>query len=74
MKTATPEIIRYVICDKTSGQWVASVFAERYEVVEPGTPSSQGCGHFWIGDRIVASVDCLDYQVDDSGGRMVLAA
>lgn len=50
-------------------QYVASVYADSFtDLGDVG--GGQGCGHFYIGSRIIASVDTLRYRVGDSTGRV----
>jgi hypothetical protein len=56
------ELKRFIITTK-DGQWVATVYAEKF--VSVGAKS----GDFFIGDNPVGSVDTLNYLVSDSGGR-----
>jgi hypothetical protein len=64
-------IIRWILTDKISAKWIASVYAERYERVDPNDPTHTY--HFWWGDKIVASVDQTSgVNVGDSGGRLVM--
>lgn len=62
-------VIRWILTDKTTGKFVAAIYAERFAIASDDDPTLTI--HFWLGDRIVASIDSSsDVNIDDSGGRM----
>ena len=65
------ELKRFVISDKMTGAYVATVYAEEFRPYN-GVNSFTGAhgGHFYIGETVVGSVELAQYRVDDSTGRM----
>jgi hypothetical protein len=56
---------RFVISDKWTGDYLATVFADRFERV-PDTVF----GHFYVGDEVVGTAEIGRVTVADSGGRV----
>ncbi len=61
---------RFIIADKVTGRYVATVYAERFEEYVGDNSFTRALGgHFWIGNDILASVELDRFTVGDSGGR-----
>jgi hypothetical protein len=71
MLTTEKRIIRFIIMEKRGG-WVASVFAERYEIYAGVGNSFTGAslGNFYLGSEIVGRVDASRFIVLESGEIM----
>ena len=56
---------RFVISDKSTGLWIASIYAERYE-----QSYDPRCVNFFRGSEVIGQVDPTLVTFGDSGGRM----
>ena len=56
-------MIRYIAMNKETGKWMLTIFADRFEQVDPNTVN------YYRGDVVVAQVDPAELTVSDSGGR-----
>ena len=62
-------LIRYILTDPKTDEWVMTVYAERYE--RASLKDETETHHFYVGDTVIASVDnTTELVVRDSGGRL----